>query len=124
MKYIYYLVFISGILHPTDCENFTNGEFEMDIGNGTVYRITRTGDKQIEEDSKRGIKVEYDIKWDSECKYKLYNFNPIQGKDLLPSRPYDTLYCQIVDIEDNSFRVIAKADKLPERKSPVIKKVR
>lgn len=124
MKYIYYLLLFAGIPNSTDCGDFKNGEFEMDLGNGIIYKISRVGNKQIEQDIKRGIKIEYDIKWDSDCKYKLYNFNPVSGKELLPNRPYDTLYCTITDIKDNSFRVIAKAGNFPERKSPEIKKVR
>ena len=119
----FFILFSSLLIGNGDCNTFKYGTFHMNIGDGKVYKIIRTENKQIEEDADRGVKIEYDIKWDSQCSYKLYNFKAINGSEHLPQRNYDTLYCRITDIQNQSFRVLCHANGYPELKTPIIEKV-
>jgi len=110
------------LIGSSDCNQFHDGTFIF-YDFGSEFKIIRKGNKQIEYIDGEKQVFEYDVIWDSDCSYKLFNAKTIKGDVDVSAYDKDTLYCKIVDINKSTFKVICN-DKGREAKTPLITKVK
>lgn len=122
LSYVFLLI-VNSAFGSLNCERFHNGTFIFNYSD-VEYKIVREGSKQIEYVNNGDIICEYDIIWTSECDYKLFNDKLTQGDISNHENVSDTIYCKIVDISKNTFRVICSTNNGFEAKTPIITKVK
>lgn len=119
---IFFILLFPLFIGSSDCNQFHNGTFIFhDFG--SEFKIIRNGNKQTEYVDGEKEVFEYDVIWDSDCSYKLFNAKTIKGDVDVSEYDKDTLYCTIVDISKNTFKVVCK-DKGGVAKTPLITKVK
>lgn len=109
-------IFISS----SNCKQFHEGTFVFhDFGK--EFKIVRKGGKQTEYVTGEKEVFEYDVEWDSDCSYKLFNARTVKGDIDISAYDIDTLRCKIIDVKGNTFRVICSHNGL-DSTTPVITK--
>ena len=88
-----------------ECSKVKDGVFTATIeveGEENVTLITRKGNKQIEENKKKGIKMEFVVKWTSECTYELSKPKVIKGN--FPGvEDKQVLFVKITDVQKEFY---------------------
>jgi hypothetical protein len=89
----------------TNCKSIHDGNFksvsELD-GDSTVYHITRKKDKQYEEVKSTGVKMEFKVKWTSDCTYELSHPKVIKGT--MPGvEDSQVIYVKVIDVREDSY---------------------
>jgi len=121
MYKIFFILSSLMFIGSANCKQFHDGTFIFQDF-GSEFKIVRKGDKQIEYiDGGKEI-YEYTVAWESDCSYKLFNSKIIKGNQNTTGDDVDTLYCKIVDVEKNMFKVLCTFDG-KEAKTPYITKI-
>ena len=102
MKFIFVFLFIltfSSILKAQNCSDIKNGIFRIksDEVNPNETILTRKKDIQIEEVKSKGIKLQYHIKWTSNCTYELSHPKVLKG-DFPWASDEQVLYIKITKV--------------------------
>src|SRR3954471_16388401 len=91
MKILLFLLQIFGWLFTTapisPCLKFHTGTFEISGDGVGTTTVTRTGDKQIEENKGLGYKASFDIVWKDDCTYELHKKKVLQGHSKFQWQP-------------------------------------
>jgi hypothetical protein len=106
MKYLLILLLIGA--NPIDspsCKSFAKGTFVFNSPDGTMYKIIRTKNKQIEVVAAKNLQSEFELKWIDECTYILFNRQVTKGVDQYPQFNKDTLYNQITQMSKTKYKV-------------------
>ncbi|MEO7923884.1 MAG: hypothetical protein ABIR30_09410 [Chitinophagaceae bacterium] len=88
-----------------ECKTIRTGTFRSVLnigGEEFVTMIYRKKDKQVEESTAQGIKMEFDVKWTSPCTYELSKPKVIKGE--VPGVSSDQLlYVKILSVTKESY---------------------
>jgi hypothetical protein len=122
MYKVFFILLSLLFIGSADCKQFHDGIFVFhDFG--SEFKIVRKGDKQIEYADGDEKIYEYTIAWESDCSYKLFHSKIIKGDQSTTGDDADTLYCKIVDIDKDRFKVLCVFDGM-EAKTPYITKIK
>ena len=88
-----------------DCNSVKDGTFKSVVeidGYKDISFIYRKGDKQIEENKAKGIKMSFEVNWTSECSYELSNPKILKGtmEGVLPS---NRVYVKIIKVTSEKY---------------------
>lgn len=102
------VVFVSCVANAQgpSCNKVKNGVFQSVIeigGERHVTKITRKGNKQTEENEATGLKLEFDVKWTSDCTYELSNLRTIKG-NLPGASDKHILWVTITGVTKDSYQ--------------------
>jgi len=98
------LLMMSGFLltsHAQDCKDIQTGSFKIANESGE-YLITRTNKHQFEEVRSIGLKMQFDLKWTSECSYELSNPKVLEGEGPVVDKT-QKVFVRIVEVSDKSY---------------------
>ena len=106
MKKILIILFFTSynfIVSP-NCSDLKTGKFKVKSEeNGTVF-ITRTQNKQIEENEDYRVKIRYKVKWIDDCTYQLYDAKILKGDNNVKRNRTDTLTVNINNVKAGSYQ--------------------
>ena len=83
MKYLSLLLSLIAFanVHAQKCDDIKQGKFRIATNDNIPESIlTRTADYQFEDVPSLGIKMQYSLKWTSDCSYELSNGKLIKGE--------------------------------------------
>lgn len=90
-----------------NCTSLRDGIFKFNSPDSVrQFIVTRRGKSQVERKFGTNHAIKYDIKWTSDCNYKLFNGRKISGKGTYMGTNLDTTYCEIISVTGNTHEVI------------------
>ena len=87
------------------CKDLQSGKFRIapDNTDANEYIITRTAQHQFEEVPSTGVKMQFDIKWTSECSYELSKPRVLKGEVPFPVSDSQVLYVKITKVSSTYY---------------------
>jgi len=99
------LILLSCNSESENCSNFKNGTFIYPNITGT--EVNRNGGVQTETNALKGYVETYSVTWTGPCEYYLLLKETTDSSNIIG--PYDTLFIEIVERTDTSYRYRSKA---------------
>lgn len=88
-----------------DCRVFKTGSFVYKDYPFNTVDVKRTKQKQFETDKATGIKVEYKIKWISDCEYELIQIGSNSDKVRILNN--SVINVKIIETDSSSYKYLA-----------------
>ena len=85
------------------CDNIKQGKFRMSDAENPEYLITRTANHQIEENKTTGLKMQFDVKWTSDCNYELSKPKVLKGEAPFPVSDNHVLYVKVTKVTSTYY---------------------
>lgn len=88
-----------------DCKGIQKGKFRVapDDYSPSETIITRTNEHQFEEVISNGIKMQFDLKWTSDCTYELSNPKLLKGELPWKNNESHKLFVKIIKVTKTSY---------------------
>ncbi|MBM3416275.1 MAG: hypothetical protein FJY20_07485 [Bacteroidetes bacterium] len=88
-----------------DCKKVNTSTFRSELnvdGKNIVTMIYRKKDKQIEENTPMGIKMEFNVRWTTPCSYELSDPKVLKG-EVPEVSPEQVLYVNILSVSKEAY---------------------